>query len=455
MATLFQVSTHRLVRLHELKTLRAEILQQCKRAAVKGDVLLSAEGFCLHLVGERSSLEEVLAGIHAHAGLEKISWDFTVLGYVPYSRIRVRIKNELRLDERMSSIMESRSEEENRSAQRIDVRSPVSGHPPEQLLSRHHSIQQHTTPLPGSIPYDNYRPLRVPPACDEYTLLEFLCDFLPHVPNAEWRARIDAGLLLDTHHEVMSSTDRVRRGERYFHLYPNTIEPDVNPQIQILYEDDAIVVVDKPAPLPLHPSGRFNRNTLQSILQRVYDPAKLRPAHRLDANTTGIIVFSRTKRMAGNLQKQFENGSVQKTYLAKVFGHPPQDNFRCDVPISKNTGPVGNRSIDPRDGLSALTEFSVIKRNNDGNALVKAVPLTGRTNQIRIHLWALGLPICGDPVYRPGQTIGTVQTLPVEAEPLCLHAWKLSFRHPANHAPLLFVAQAPKWATSTLGESTS
>ena len=93
-------------------------------------------------------------------------------------------------------------------------------------------------------------------------------------------------------------------GERFHHVLPGTIEPEVNADIQILFEDKSIVVVNKPAPLPIHPCGQFNRNTLMHIMAEAYRPERPRVAHRLDANTTGIVVMSRTRHMAGLLQPQ-------------------------------------------------------------------------------------------------------------------------------------------------------
>src|SRR5882762_8252139 len=106
----------------------------------------------------------------------------------------------------------------------------------------------------------------------------------------------------------------------------------------------------------LQTSGRANRNTLQSILNHVYHPQKLRPIHRLDANTTGIIVFARTRYFAGQLQPQFATASVEKLYLARVQGHPPEDSFTCDAAIGDDTTKLGGRAIDD-DGARARTEF--------------------------------------------------------------------------------------------------
>lgn len=299
----------------------------------------------------------------------------------------------------------------------------------EVLGERHAAIARVTNPLPGKEPYHNYRPMKIPAKYDRLSFLDFVCEVFSHLGTEYWEKEFAEKKLLSNEKIPVGSTHLVRAGERYLHLLPHTSEPDVNNQIRILYEDEAILVVNKPAPLPMHASGRYNRNTLQYILNEVYSPAIPRPAHRLDANTTGVVVFARSKHFAGLLQPQFTRGEVEKIYHAKVHGHPVDDAFSCDLAIADEPTDVGARLIDP-NGLSALTHFKVLKRNPDGTSFLEARPVTGRTNQIRVHLWALGFPICGDPVYLPVGKLGKTQTLSIGEPPLSLHAKKITFNHP-------------------------
>jgi RluA family pseudouridine synthase len=239
----------------------------------------------------------------------------------------------------------------------------------------------------------------------------------------------------------------VRAGERYQHKVPAVIEPNVNMQIELLHEDEAVIVLNKPAPLPMHAGGRFYRNTLQHVLETIYYPQKPRPSHRLDANTTGVVVVARTRHFAGQIQAQFARAEVEKVYLVRVTGHPASDEFICDAPISSDAGKLGSRTVDPDSGLPARTGFLVQQRIADGTALLEARPLTGRTNQIRIHLAHLGFPVCGDPAYLTGSRLGESQTLDVDAPPLCLHAWRIGFRHPLTQKTVTFTATPPTWAT--------
>jgi UPF0176 protein len=315
------------------------------------------------------------------------------------------------------------------------------------LAERRQAIVAATTPLPGSEPYDNYRPIDVPATAEGRALLDFLTATFRHLPAAHWHDLFAAGHLLHSNQKPATPDQIVHAGERYLRWEPRTREPDVNVDIQIVYEDEALVVLNKPAPLPVHPSGQFNRNTLTHILSRVYEPQRPRAAHRLDANTTGLIVFARTRYTAGLIQPQFARGEIEKVYLARVQGHPAEDSFRCTAPISAESGETGSRTIDEQQGLPAVTEFTLLRRLDDGTALVEARPLTGRTNQIRVHLWELGLPICGEPLYLPGRQLGVKQTVSLDDPPLCLQSRNITFTHPLTRERRTFTAPLPSWAS--------
>ena len=316
------------------------------------------------------------------------------------------------------------------------------------IVQRHEAIRRAVTPLPGSVPRDNYKPLNVPEDCDGRTLIEMLGRVVKNVSPEYWEAECARGLIVNLDGAKISATQPVRAGQRYRHVFPNITEPDVYGVVEILHEDEALIVVNKPAPLPMHAGGRFYRNTLQHILNEVYHPQKPHPAHRLDANTTGIVLVTRTRHFAAKLQPQFERGQVEKVYLVRVQGQPVEEEFSCDAPISAESGELGSRTVDEVSGRSARTEFRVRQRNPDGTALLEARPLTGRTNQIRVHLWHLGFPVCGDAVYLPGKKRGDTQTLGVGDPPLCLHAWQIRFVHPLSQQPMEFVTPPPPWSAA-------
>jgi UPF0176 protein len=321
---------------------------------------------------------------------------------------------------------------------------------PERMAERisflHEAIAKVTSPLPGSIPLENRRPVNIPAAQDRKTLLEALVEIFPQISPEEWEARCDAGRFVNYGGTVRGKDHIVRAGERVVQIFPADTEPPVSADIRVVYEDEAILVVHKPAPLPMHASGRFHRNTLQHILNEVYAPKYPRPVHRLDSNTTGLVVFARTRNFCRVLQREFLEGRVDKRYLVGAQGLPQLDTFFSEAPISAEPDVMGTRVIDEADGLPSRTDFQVLERRADGTSLLEAKLGTGRTNQIRVHLWQLGLPVVGDPAYLPNQKTGDTQTLDPAAPPLQLHAWKLFFRHPANGEMMEFETERPDWA---------
>ncbi len=313
------------------------------------------------------------------------------------------------------------------------------------MEERHQKLLQVTTPLPGSVPYDNVRPLNVAEKFAGLTLLQFLNARHPHMGEDFWLAVCTEGRI-HRRGKAVPADRVVQSGNQFAHLEPATTEPFVSNQIQILHEDDSIVVVNKPAPLPTHPSGRFNRNTLEWILNEVFHPFKLRPAHRLDAKTTGVVVLCKKRTVSQFVQPQFENGTVEKTYLALVNGGVPWDEFTCEEAISKEPTQLAARTIDP-DGLPARTRFEKVRVNQDGTSLLRVFPKTGRTHQIRVHLWHLGFPICGDPIYLPDHQLNSDQTVELETV-MCLHAKSLSMIHPDTCEQVTFIASDPLWSAN-------
>lgn len=320
------------------------------------------------------------------------------------------------------------------------------------ISERENSIREISSPLPGSIPYDNLRPVLIPASFDRHTLLDFLCGVFPHHPCEKWAGLCEAGRFQTPDGIPVVGSRIVRAGEKYDYHMPGIVEPEVNPSIRILHEDEALIVVDKPAPLPMHPGGRFNKNTLQYFLAHVYAPQRPRPAHRLDANTTGVVLWTRTRHFAKLLQPQFSAGLLEKVYLVRTTGHPIEEAFTCNAPISTEPGKIGSRRVDDENGISAHTDFLVVERSPDGTTLLEARPRTGRTNQIRIHLRQLGYPVCGDSAYLANGDTGTAMTLSPSDPPLCLHSWKTAFSHPLTKEWMRFEAAPPTWAAAWDGK---
>jgi UPF0176 protein len=314
------------------------------------------------------------------------------------------------------------------------------------LAQRNAQIAKAVETLPGSEPYDHVRPITVPLQFDRMNVLEFLESMRLHLSPEQWITACREGRLTRRDDPVTPET-KLRSGDHLLHHVPATTEPPVNADIRVLYEDDALVVVNKPAPLPIHSCGRFHRNTLIYILNLVYAPLKLRPVHRLDSDTSGIQILAKTSTAARLVQPQFEQGRVRKSYLAKIHGHPPANHFECKLPIAREHGPGGIR-VTSEDGDEAHTEFRVLDRLAGNTTLVEAIPHTGRTNQIRLHLWSLGFPIVGDPIYLPSRQLGELQSTALGAPPLCLQASSIELTHPFTMQPQQWLAPEPAWVSS-------
>ena len=314
------------------------------------------------------------------------------------------------------------------------------------LQERNDQLARLASSLPGSIAYDNVRPINIPGRLDGQTLISCCTTLHPHVARSQWEEWFRSGHIL-LEGVVVRPDLRVRGGQQFEHLFPDTTEPEVDGKIRILREEPRWIVIEKPAPLPVHPSGRFNRNSLTSLLDRVYKN-ELKLVHRLDANTTGVMVLARDRETATELRGQFERNEVEKTYIAKCCGHPDQEKFMIDAAISNEQSLGGGRELDS-SGPPAITHFEVLDRRLDQTCLLKVKPATGRTNQIRVHLWSIGHPVLGDPAYLPNHQRAAKQTLSTDAAPMCLHAWRLRFRAPGTSDTIGVESPPPHWASVT------
>ncbi|KMP11383.1 hypothetical protein UR09_03535 [Candidatus Nitromaritima sp. SCGC AAA799-A02] len=179
-------------------------------------------------------------------------------------------------------------------------------------------------------------------------------------------------------------------------------EPAADRNLSVVYQDRQIRAFNKGAPIPVHPCGRYFKNTMTEILKLIYPQEVPRPIQRLDATTTGLIVFARTREAAAFIMTEFQENRVHKEYLALVEGVPRSGQFTIDAPIGKLKGSKRGVGEDTLRSQSARTDVEWL-RTIGGRSLLKVIPRSGRTNQIRVHLASVGLPIYNDSVYGKGR----------------------------------------------------
>lgn len=209
-------------------------------------------------------------------------------------------------------------------------------------------------------------------------------------------------------------------------------DPPTGP-LAILHEDKAIIVVDKPAGLLTVPGKLENRqDCLVSRLQAARWDALT--VHRLDCDTSGVIIFARTKQAQGFLGQEFEQRRAQKTYIARLKGRLEPDSGTVDLPLGSDWDYRPRQKVDHEHGRPAVTDWQVIERTDD-ETRVRLTPHTGRSHQLRVHMLSLGHPILGDQIYAP-ETLDRFSRLMLHAETLSLH-------HPTTGEWVSFTAPVP------------
>jgi RluA family pseudouridine synthase len=219
----------------------------------------------------------------------------------------------------------------------------------------------------------------------------------------------------------------------------------------ILYIDEALLVVDKPAGLPTLPDGyQPDAPCLIGLLKLSFAP--LWVVHRLDKDTSGVIVFARSAAAHRQLNTQFEQRQAEKRYHALAHGSPLWEETTVDLPLRPNGDRRHRTVIDPQRGKPASTSLRLLQRF-DNYTLLEATPHTGRTHQIRAHLAALGFPIAADALYGP-----KTSHPPPPIARLALHAYSLQLLHPLSQAQISFQAPCPAdflQAVQQLGPTTT
>ncbi|MCR9212115.1 MAG: RluA family pseudouridine synthase [Proteobacteria bacterium] len=253
---------------------------------------------------------------------------------------------------------------------------------------------------------------------------------------------------------------RVKEGEMYQITVPEAQDPEPKPEdipLDIAYEDDHLIVINKPARMVVHPAaGNWSGTLVNALLHHCRDSLSgiggvKRPGivHRIDKETSGLMVVAKTDAAHQGLAEQFEKHTVERLYKAVVWGrvYPPEGDVEAN--IGRDPHNRKRMSVVAEGGKTAFTHYQLEKNYSDIACLISCVLKTGRTHQIRVHMAHIGYPLVGDPVYtRP--KLSRTQSLPESRRNAihkfrrqALHAQTLGFVHPITDKPLKFEAEFP------------
>lgn len=286
-----------------------------------------------------------------------------------------------------------------------------------------------------------------------WRLDRYLCHKIRRLSRAKVQRIIERSLVSD---RPLKPSTLVRPGLRFVLRRRAQEEPETPTHLPEVYRDDSLLVVDKPAGLPIHPTARYHKGTLVTLVRERYGEDYAYPVHRLDRGTSGLLVCGRNPEVCAEMMRSFMRSDVHKEYLAISEGWPERDAFEVDAPIAEGTELIRIAvRIDPEQGKPSLTRFAVLERFERGGerfSLLRAEPATGRQHQIRIHLKVAGFPIVGDKMYGPDERYfdrfsrhelddAAWQRLRLPRH--ALHAARIRFPHPATGAPMELRAPLP------------
>lgn len=272
-----------------------------------------------------------------------------------------------------------------------------------------------------------------------HTVLAYLTATRLHSTEQEWAARIERGEV-EVEGARAGCTEIIHPGQTLVWKRPPWDEETVPRHYELVHEDDAIIVVNKPGGLPTMPAGGFLENTLLAVVREKYPEAS--PLHRLGRGTSGLVLFARHQHAASQLARAWRDRAVRKTYRALGQGSTRTEMFVIDVPIGPVPHPrIGTVQAACEGGRPSHSVAVVLEHRHD-QTLFSIDITTGRPHQIRIHLAYAGHPLIGDPLYDAGGGVKHQPGLPGDGG-YFLHAERLQFAHPMTGEAMTVTATPP------------
>ena len=319
-------------------------------------------------------------------------------------------------------------------------------------LSQREASDENIAPPPGKDPDSIVLTFVVPPDCGGMRLDRFLQRRIPRLSRTRAQ-QVIRSCAVHADGRARRPSDIVRDGEVVLVVRERFVEPEVPRDFDVVFEDDAVLALAKPAGLPMHRTATYHRNTLSYVLRERYgmsDPPRI--AHRLDRETSGLVLCAKTREAERVLKEHFERHRVHKRYLAIVRGVPSPRVGTIDLPLAAVKEGLHVCMEVSEEGASAMTRYRV-RAVRAGHALVELSPKSGRQHQLRVHLAAIGTPIVGDKLYGPEGTAPFLEMIETGMTPellqrlghprQALHAHSAAFAHPSDGRMMRLTARLP------------
>jgi len=301
--------------------------------------------------------------------------------------------------------------------------------------------------------YVRFREVEVADECDGMRLDRFLSLRFADRSRSFFARAIRDALVCADDGAVLVASSRVRGGQ-VLHIFiegiaPSGPPPDFPP---ILFEDESVLVVDKPPAMLCHPAGTQFEWALVSLAKARFPDSEIDLVHRIDRDTSGLVVLTREREANRDLKAAFKRGDVHKEYEAIVRGRVPWDERTLTFPIGPAEGPIRIQMAVREEGQPASTHVRVVDRGAELTR-VRCILHTGRTHQIRVHLAETGFPLLGDPLYGAPSSVFLhwLETRDREAlrratgaKRQALHHQRVRFRHPWSYASIEVEAPVPE-----------